>query len=49
MHLYVSANDFLKVISWWVIHEYKICKIGGFHGGDYEEGCLLGWYAVWLL
>jgi hypothetical protein len=26
-----------------------IFKIGGFHGGDYEEWCLLGCYAVWFL
>jgi hypothetical protein len=25
------------------------CRIWGFHGGDYEEWCLLGCYAVWLL
>jgi hypothetical protein len=25
------------------------CKIWGFHGGDYEEWCLLGCYVVWLL
>jgi hypothetical protein len=25
------------------------CKIWDFHGGDYEERCLLEWYAVWLL
>jgi hypothetical protein len=25
------------------------CKIWGFHGGDYEEWCLLGCYAVWFL
>jgi hypothetical protein len=25
------------------------CKMWGFHGGDYEELCLLGCYAVWLL
>jgi hypothetical protein len=24
-------------------------QIWGFHGGDYEEWCLLGWYAMWLL
>jgi hypothetical protein len=24
-------------------------KIWGFHGGDYEEWCLLGCYAVWFL
>jgi hypothetical protein len=26
-----------------------LCKIWGLHGGDYEEWCLLGCYAVWLL
>jgi hypothetical protein len=26
-----------------------LCKIWGFHGGDYEELCLLGRYAVWRL
>jgi hypothetical protein len=26
-----------------------LCKISGFHGGDYEEWRLLGCYAVWLL
>jgi hypothetical protein len=26
-----------------------ICKIRSFHGGDYEEWCLLGCYDVWLL
>jgi hypothetical protein len=25
------------------------CKIYSFHSGDYEECCLLGCYAVWLL
>jgi hypothetical protein len=25
------------------------CKIWGFHGGDYDEWCILGCYAVWLL
>jgi hypothetical protein len=25
-----------------------LCKIWGFQGGDYEEWCLLGCYAVWL-
>jgi hypothetical protein len=29
--------------------DIDICKIWGFHGGDYEEWCLLGCYAVWLL
>jgi hypothetical protein len=35
-----SANHILKVLT---------LKILGFHGGDYEEWCLLGCYAVWLL
>jgi hypothetical protein len=26
-----------------------MCKIWGFHSGNYEEWCLLGCYAVWLL
>jgi hypothetical protein len=25
------------------------CKICGFHGGHYEEWCLLGCYAAWTL
>jgi hypothetical protein len=27
----------------------KLCKILCFHDGDYEEWCLLGCYAVWIL
>jgi hypothetical protein len=27
----------------------KLCKIWGFHGGDYEEWCLLGCYRVALV
>jgi hypothetical protein len=27
----------------------KLCKIRGFHLGDYEEWRLLGWYAMWRL
>jgi hypothetical protein len=27
----------------------QTCKIWGFHGGDYEEWCLLGCYAVLIL
>jgi hypothetical protein len=26
-----------------------LCKIWGFHGGDYEERSLLECYAMWLL
>jgi hypothetical protein len=29
--------------------KWFLCKIWGFHGSDYEEWCLLGYYAVWLL
>jgi hypothetical protein len=33
-----------------VNYNHKIsCKILGFHGGDYEDWCLLGCYALWLL
>jgi hypothetical protein len=28
---------------------WSVVKIWGFHGCDYEEWCLLGCYAVWLL
>jgi hypothetical protein len=27
----------------------RVCKIWGFHGGDYDEWRLLGCYTVWLL
>jgi hypothetical protein len=27
----------------------ELFKISGFHGGDYEEWHLMGYYAVWLL
>jgi hypothetical protein len=30
-------------------NQLMLCKIRGFHGGDYEEFRLLGCYAVWLL
>jgi hypothetical protein len=26
-----------------------LCKVWGFHGGDYEEFCLLGCGAMWIL
>jgi hypothetical protein len=29
--------------------QLMLCKICGFHGGDYDEYRLLGCYAVWLL
>jgi hypothetical protein len=37
---YVSATDPSRLM---------LCKILGFHDGDYEECRLLGCYAVWLL
>jgi hypothetical protein len=39
--LYALCRAF--VIMW------LMCKIWGFHGGDWEELCLLECYAVWLL
>jgi hypothetical protein len=36
-------------ISLRYLYILHLCKIWGFHGGDYEEWCLLGCYAVWLL
>jgi hypothetical protein len=41
--LAVSSN---RSTLWRKVIQYKIW---GFHGGDYEEWCLLGCYAVWLL
>jgi hypothetical protein len=41
----ISAYSFSFVIS----TRKFVCKILGFHGGDYEEWCFLGCYAVWLL
>jgi hypothetical protein len=36
---------------WCSLHKIlkKVCKIGGFHCGDYVEWHLLGCYAMWLL
>jgi hypothetical protein len=31
------------------IFDKTVCQILGFYGGDYEEWCLLGRYAVWPL
>jgi hypothetical protein len=44
----VPGEGILYLVGSW--RNYKAtCKIWGFHGGDYEEWCLLGCYAVWLL
>jgi hypothetical protein len=40
-----GVRDLWRTAKIW----YESCKILGFHGGDYEEWCLLGCYAVWLL
>jgi hypothetical protein len=37
---YVSATE---------LSQLMLCKISGFHGGDYDEWRLLGCYIVWLL
>jgi hypothetical protein len=43
----LSLQWYLASTSFWI--SPLLCKIWGFHGGDYEEWCLLGCYAVWLL
>jgi hypothetical protein len=44
----VSEERSASIISVTRTGEHGIsCKIWGFHGGDYEEWCLLGCYAVW--
>jgi hypothetical protein len=46
-------NVWLHFIGQYYAYKYKhitmLCKIWGFHGGDYEEWCLLGCYVVWIL
>jgi hypothetical protein len=44
----VQQGDSLACLLFNIALE-KVCKIWGFHGGDYEEWRLLGCYAVWLL
>jgi hypothetical protein len=43
---HLSTDSSLNPLLW---SSSLLCKIWGFHGGDYEEWCLLGCYAVWLL
>jgi hypothetical protein len=45
-HRRENLKSYMKRKVW---NMYFICKIWGFHSGDYEEWCLLGCYAVWLL
>jgi hypothetical protein len=42
---YQDTNWYITLLH----HTYIFCNIWGFHGGDYEEWCLLGCYVVWLL
>jgi hypothetical protein len=44
-----QKTQFFIVTAVKIVHVLSLCKIWGFHGGDYEEWCLLGCYAVWLL
>jgi hypothetical protein len=48
-----KLNSKLKLESMAEVYDYEdnyyVSKIWGFQGGDYEEWCLLGCYAVWLL
>jgi hypothetical protein len=39
----------LTVFQSWPRQIGERCKIWDFHGGDYEEWCLLGCYTMWLL
>jgi hypothetical protein len=45
--LHMSIKYYLQISTY--KHSCETCKIRGFHGSDYEEWCLLGCYAVWLL
>jgi hypothetical protein len=45
MHIYMYYTDSVTPIDGST--ESKLRKIWGFHGGDDEEWCLLGCYAVW--
>jgi hypothetical protein len=45
--LYLRLHPLLRSVLRLPI-KVMLCKIWGFHGGDYEEWCLLGCYAVWL-
>jgi hypothetical protein len=50
-----SILSVLRSVPTWIREHFSdgnishCCKIWGFHGDDYEEWCLLGCYAVWLL
>jgi hypothetical protein len=46
---YANNAKSISVCSVIELSNKNLCKIWDFHGGDYEEWCLLGCYAVWLL
>jgi hypothetical protein len=43
------CSPWLLFSQWKTRKLITCCKIWGLHGGDHEEWCLLGFYAVWLL
>jgi hypothetical protein len=45
----IALSMWLQFSDFWCEILWTRCKIWGFHGGDYEEWCLLGCYVVWLL
>jgi hypothetical protein len=45
---WISLTD-ASILTAGIRMEWQLCKIWGFHGGNHEEWCLLGCYAVWLL
>jgi hypothetical protein len=54
--IFVSSDAmFCRVFLTSLLSNFKLaalsetCKIWGFHGGDYDEWCLLVCYAVWFL
>jgi hypothetical protein len=52
-----NTDEFIEGVKTWQLtggrlpsySQRETCKIWGFHGGDCEEWCLLGCYAVWIL
>jgi hypothetical protein len=49
LHLYLSWAQPIQTNKCYCIDGVKAWRIGGSHGGDYEECRLLGYCAVWIL
>jgi hypothetical protein len=51
LHPPISSSHFGQniLLSTLFSNTLSICKLWGFHGGDYEECRLIGCYALWLL